>query len=398
MSEHDYPALTLVILGQISTFPTANRPNITAHIAQSDKTSQELPVTQHNCFFFQNDADHKDPIMQTKQTSPVPAFATKGINLASAGLGAVGIYSTDEFFAPVERMIMDTDPVFIADKYDENGKWMDGWETRRKRVLGHDFAVIRLAAPGRIDGFDIDTSHFTGNYPPACRIEACYSATDPVETTDWTEILPTVPLGPNSHHFHASVSDARWTHIRLHILPDGGVARLRVFGQPMIAAGLDGKTEIELSASLNGARIIGYSDAHFGQFNRILGPGRGINMGDGWETSRRRVPGNEWIIVALAARGLIERVIVDTAHYKGNFPDSCSIQAADLSGYGTDADDAIITSSMFWSELVSSQQLMSDHIHDLTTHIKEIGPVTHVRLNIFPDGGISRLKLFGKTA
>ncbi|PWW01406.1 allantoicase [Hoeflea marina] len=334
--------------------------------------------------------------MSDHKTAELPAFARNAVNLASAGLGARGLSATDEFFAPLERMLADAPAVFIEDKFDDNGKWMDGWESRRKRVLGHDHAVVRLAVAGRIDGFDVDTSHFTGNYPPACRIEACNSATDPDESTQWTEVLSTSPLGPSASHYFASTSSEIFTHVRLHIYPDGGVARLRVFGQPHLDRSKVGDGEIELSASLNGGRIIAFSDAHYGTYHRMLAPGRGINMGDGWETRRRRVPGNDWIIVALGGRGQITRAIVDTAFFKGNFPDRCSIQAADLSDFGADVDNAIVTSSMFWPMLVAPQKLSADHVHDLSDAVENIGAVTHVRLNIFPDGGISRLKLFGK--
>lgn len=334
------------------------------------------------------------------ETTPaaLPGFARNAVNLASAGLGAKGVYVTDEFFAPLERMLMDAPAVFIADKYDDNGKWMDGWESRRKRVLGHDYAIIKLAAAGRIDGFDVDTSHFTGNYPPAARIEACNVAGQPDDTTVWTEVLATSPLGPSAHHYFASSSTGVFTHVRLHIYPDGGVARLRVFGQPFLDPTQVHHGDIELSAALNGGRIVGFSDAHYGSYHRLLAPGRGENMGDGWETSRRRVPGNEWIVIALGARGVISGAIVDTAFFKGNFPDRCSIQAADMSEFGSDADQAIITASMFWPELIAPQKLKADHVHDLSAHIGDIGPVTHVRLNIYPDGGVSRLKLSGRIA
>lgn len=334
--------------------------------------------------------------MSDHTPAELPAFARNSVNLASAGLGAKALFATDEFFAPLARMLADAPAVFIEDKFDDNGKWMDGWESRRKRVLGHDFAVVRLAVAGRIDGFDVDTSHFTGNYPPACRIEACNSATDPDDATGWTEVLATSSLGPSSSHFFASSSNAVWTHVRLHIYPDGGVARLRVFGQPYLDPAKVGDGEIELSASLNGGRIVAFSDAHYGTYHRLLAPGRGTNMGDGWETRRRRIPGNDWIIVALGGRGTISRAIIDTAFFKGNFPDQCSIQAADLSEFGADVDDAIVTSSMFWPVLVAPQKLSANHIHDLSESVEDIGAVTHVRLNIFPDGGISRLKLFGK--
>lgn len=331
-------------------------------------------------------------------TDTLPAFARNGINLASAGLGAAGLSATDEFFAPLERMLQDAPAVFIPDKYDDNGKWMDGWESRRKRVMGHDHAVIRLAAAGRITGFDIDTSHFTGNYPPAARVEACSLANgDPDSTTAWTEILPMVPLGPSSHHFFAAQgADGVYTHVRLHIYPDGGVARLRVYGQPELKSGTNGT--VEVSSALNGARILGFSDAHYGSYHRLLAPGRGLNMGDGWETSRRRVPGNEWIVIALAARATISECVLDTAFFKGNFPDMASIQAADMTGYGEGSDRAVITAAMFWPELLPQQKLKADHVHDFSSALVDIGPVTHVRLNVFPDGGVSRLKLKGNMA
>jgi allantoicase len=330
-------------------------------------------------------------------TLDIPAFARNAVNLASSGLGAKALFATDDFFAEVGRMLADTPAVFDPDLYDDNGKYMDGWESRRKRGPGHDHAVVRLAAPGVIRGFDVDTSYFTGNYPPACRIEGCTVKGDPGEGTAWTEILPMSPLGASNHHFFACASESVWTHVRLHIYPDGGVARLRVYGEPHLdELALRGQT-IDLASGLNGGRVVAYSDAHYGAFHRMLSPGRGLNMGDGWETRRRRTPGNDWIIVALGARGLVQSVEVDTAFYKGNYPDSCSILGADLPR-GSDAlEAAITTSSMFWSELLPQQKLSADSIHTFD-RVNAIGPVTHVRLNIFPDGGISRLRLFGTLA
>lgn len=336
--------------------------------------------------------------MHPTDAPDVPAFARTAVNLASAGLGARAVAATDAFFAPLERMLADAPAVFIPDKYDDNGKWMDGWESRRRRGPGHDHAVIALATAGRIDGFDVDTSHFTGNYPPACSIEACNSDTDPGDETDWTEILPITPLGSSAHHYAACDSEAVWTHLRLHIYPDGGVARLRAFGRPEIRAAALAAGEIDLASALNGGRILAFSDAHYGSYHRLLAPGRGLDMGDGWETRRRREPGNDWIIVALGTRGIVSRAGVDTAHFKGNFPESCSIQAADLTGFSDDLTDAVITSSMFWPTLLPPQTLSADAEHDFTSTIEALDPITHVRLNIFPDGGISRLRLFGRPA
>ena len=329
-------------------------------------------------------------------STDMPDFARAAVNLASAGLGARALFATDDFFAEVGRMLADAPAEFYPDKYDDNGKWMDGWESRRKRTAGHDYAVVRLAASGVVRGFDIDTAHFTGNFPPACRVEACTARGDPGEGTAWTEILPMTPLGPSAHHYLACASQSVWSHIRLHIYPDGGVARLRVYGEPHIDQVAQRGKLLDLASGLNGGRVIAYSDAHYGAFQRLLSPGRGVNMGDGWETRRRRVPGNDWIIVALGARGVLESVEIDTAFYKGNYPDSFSLLAADLPGSGNALQAAVVTASMFWDEWLPRQKLEADSIHGFA--VKPLGPVTHVRLNIFPDGGISRLRLFGKLA
>jgi len=331
-------------------------------------------------------------------TPDLPPFARTGINLASAGLGARAIWATDAFFAPLERMLDDAPPIFVEGKFDAHGKWMDGWETRRRRGGGHDMAIVKLAAAGRIAGFDIDTSHFTGNYAPAARIEACaFSGDRPPEDLPWTDILPQKPLGPSAHHHFECDSPGLWTHLRIHIYPDGGIARLRAFGIPAPPEA-GGKAGIDLAAALNGGRILGLSDAHYGDFNRLLAPGRGADMGDGWETRRRREPGHDWMIIALGVRGTIETALIDTAHFKGNFPDSASLQAADLGDFGDGLTDAIIADSMFWKELLPPRRLRPDTEHRYRDDLAGLGPVTHVRFNIFPDGGVSRLRLFGTPA
>ncbi|OLQ73308.1 allantoicase [Photobacterium proteolyticum] len=316
------------------------------------------------------------------------------VNLADEKIGAVAIYATDDFFADKSRLISSAQPVFKEDLYDDNGKWMDGWESRRKREEGYDYCIVRLGFAGTIKGLDIDTSFFTGNYPPSASVDACYSLDgDPTEATEWQEILPSQSLQGDSHHEHTVDNEQVFTHVRLNIYPDGGVARLRVYGLPSVdwdktAADV----EVDLAALENGGRALACSDEHFGKKANILRPGRGENMGDGWETARRRTPGNDWVIVALGHPGTVNKVAVDTAHFKGNFPDSCSIQAAYVQG-GT--DDQVATQSLFWRELLPSQKLAADSIHEFSDQVNDIGPITHVRLNIFPDGGISRLRLFG---
>ena len=327
----------------------------------------------------------------------LPSFAQNAINLASPRLGAKAIHATDDFFADKSRMLADADATFDPDKYDNNGKYMDGWESKRRRNGGHDFCIVKLGAKGIIRGVDIDTSHFTGNFPPAASLEACVSESDPGDKTTWAEILPAVSLGSSAHHFHPISSNTAWTHLRLHIYPDGGVARLRVYGEPVPSwEGKDRGAMHELSLANNGGRIVAYNNAHYGSVWTLLTSGRGINMGDGWETRRRREPGNDWIIVKLGGGGIVEKVEVDTCHYKGNYPDRCSLQAALVTAA---TDQSIITEAMFWPSLMGEQKLQMDHIHAFSGEaIAKLGPVNHVKLNIFPDGGVSRLRIFGRLA
>lgn len=318
----------------------------------------------------------------------------KYLNLADARLGTKALFVTDDWFAAVDRMLQPEPPLWKEGVFDDNGKWMDGWESRRKRFEGYDYTIIRLGVPGVISGVDIDTSFFTGNFPPSASLEACYCPeSDPADDAEWTELLSAVSLKGDSQHLHAIDDQRPWTHIRFNIYPDGGVARLRVYGTPYLDWKHLADKEIDLVSALNGGRALACSDEHYGKMGNILNPGRGINMGDGWETARRRTPGNDWVIVALGHPGEINRVVVDTLHFKGNYPDSCSIQAAYVKG-GT--DEQIETQSLFWKELLPAQKLEMHQEHEFSDELNAIGPITHVRLNIFPDGGISRLRLFGK--
>ena len=323
-----------------------------------------------------------------------PDFARGMVNLASPSLGSQGLCASDEFFAPLARMLDDAPAQFIAGKYDDHGKWMDGWETRRRRETGHDHAVVRLGVAGIIHGVDIDTSHFTGNFPPAASIDAALVEGTPDAGACWTEIVPATPLGPDAHHF-VEVSDRRlFNHLRLNIFPDGGIARLRVFGRVIPDwRGPEPGGWHELSALRNGGRIVACSDDHYGGTWRILTEGRGVNSGDGWETRRRREPGNDWIIVALGAPGTIGEIEVDTAHYKGNYPDACSLQAHLLEA---GSDIRHVAEAMFWPESMAPHALRMDHIHRFdASALRETGPVSHVKLNLHPDGGISRFRVFG---
>jgi allantoicase len=310
------------------------------------------------------------------------------VRLEQTRLGTRVTYANDEFFAAKERLIDPGDPVFIADKYDENGKWMDGWESRRKRESGNDYCIIRLGVPGVLCGVDIDTSHFTGNYPPAASIDACVSDDD-VPAGGWTEILGRTELQGDAHHYLAIDDDSVWTHVRLNIYPDGGVARLRLFGQVRPEFGTLAMS-IDLLALENGGRAIACSDEHFGSMHNLNVPGRGVNMGDGWETARRRGPGNDWVIFELGHAGAIDRIEVDTAHFKGNYPDRVSFDAALFAS----ADEATNDCNA-WQTLLPESKLEMDKQHFFESELNELGPVSHVRMLIFPDGGVSRVRLFG---
>ena len=327
----------------------------------------------------------------------LPEFASRYANLASADFGSTVSSCSDEWFADANRMLQAAEPIFIVGKFDGHGKWMDGWETRRKRDAGYDFAVVKLGLAGVIKGLDIDTSHFTGNFPPAASVQACRCDGLLDESADWVEILPAVSLSGSAHHFFALDDDRAWTHCRLNIYPDGGVARFRVYGQPVSNWGdLDPGVLHEVSGLAQGGRIVGYNDAHFGVPFRLIMPGRGVNMGDGWETRRRREPGHDWCIIELGHAAVVQKIEVDTAHFKGNYPDRVSIQAANV-GQGT--DQSIITQAMFWPTLLGEQKTEMDKQHFYALQqIQDLGPVTHVKLNIIPDGGVSRLRIWGRLA
>ncbi|RKP46021.1 allantoicase [Trinickia fusca] len=328
-----------------------------------------------------------------------PAFTRRCLNLADARLGAKAVAASDEFFAPKERMLEPQPAVFIPGKYDDHGKWMDGWETRRKRTTGQDWCIVKLARRGTIEGVDIDTSHFTGNYPPAASIEACNADGElPPDDAQWQMLVPPTALQGNQHHYIAVDDRRAFSHIRITLFPDGGVARLRVYGRPSLDASNTATASnqlVDFAAAINGAYVVAANNQHFGLASNLLMPGRGANMGDGWETRRRREPGNDWSIIALAQPGVIRKVEVDTAFFKGNYPDRCSLQAARVVG-GT--DESLITQSMFWPVLLPELPLRMDNQHFYDKELASLGVVTHVRFNIYPDGGVSRLRLWGEPA
>ncbi len=264
---------------------------------------------------------------------------------------------------------------------------MDGWESRRRRTPGHDHCIIRLGKPGLIRGFEIDTRFFTGNYPAAASIDICVSkARIPPEGAPWRELVAKTVLKGDSRLALLARTETPATHVRLNVHPDGGVARLRVYGQ--IARDFLPGAAIDLAAMVNGALPVIANNEHYGKVAFMLAPGKAKNMGDGWETRRRREPGHDWAIIRLAAAGVIDKFLIDTSHFKGNFPDRCYIQAA-----GENADPETAES---WPVILPQQKLSADSEHVFGKEIVPHTPVHFLRLNILPDGGIARLRAFGK--
>ena len=319
------------------------------------------------------------------------------IDLALESNGGRTLLASDDFFAPKENLLKPGRGVFIEDKYTDHGKWMDGWESRRKRTEGNDWCILRLGKPGIISKVDIDTHHFVGNFPSHASVEACtmpeYSKLDEIiETGEWIEILPKVELQGNSQNKFDISSDQSFTHLRLHIYPDGGVARFRVYGNPEIPDTSDNELK-DFALSDNGGEMISCSDMHFSHMGNLIKPMPGVDMSDGWETKRRRGPGYDWSILKLGSPCTIERVIVDTLHFKGNFPDSCSVEGC---FEPKNKKDSFLENKIDWTEILPNSKLVGnqENIFNLSHTL----PHTHIRFNIYPDGGVSRLRILGREA
>jgi allantoicase len=302
---------------------------------------------------------------------------------------------SDDFFGEVTRMLNDKDPIFIEDKYDNHGKWMDGWESKRRRDGGNDWAILKLGSEGIISKIEIDTSYFTGNFPPFFSLEGIYSETEPNKDSNWKSLIAKTNLvGDCKNNFELNLKE-KFNFVRLQIFPDGGVARIRLFGEVKYNWDRFNNEEIiELSSLKLGGSILAYNNAHYGDVSALLSKGRGKTMGDGWETRRRREPGNDWIIIKLAQKGIIEKIEIDTAHFKGNYPDRASIQAISIDKNITTKD--LIQSSENWDVILDETKLTADNIHEYEINSNSKAEATHIRLNIYPDGGVSRLRIFGK--
>jgi len=312
------------------------------------------------------------------------------LNLAAPENGGAIVSVTDEFFAPAKRMLAGNAPRFIPDRYDAHGKWMDGWESRRRRDDGHDSCVLRICQ-GIVHGVEIDTSHFTGNFAPEASVEACCVATDPDAGTDWKELVPLTVLAGDSRHVFETGDLGTWTHIRLNIFPDGGIARLRLFGEPSHEPErVERERLTDLVSEEAGGCALQCNNMHFGDMHNLVSTRPVANMGDGWETRRRREPGNDWVILKLGRKGRLARIEVDTAFFKGNYPARCSLR-----GIALDREEDLESSSANWPVILPAVALGPDQLHIFDSQLKHAGEITHVRFDIYPDGGVARLRLLG---
>lgn len=364
--------------------------------------------------------------MNTEDSVKNP-FETLYTDLASRKLGGQAIACSNDFFAEMENLLKLEEPVFQKGVFTERGQLMDGWESRRRRFLPdgttddgleYDWCVIKLGAQGIIRGVNVDTAHFLGNAPQSVSLEACVSEGNPDDNTEWSEIVVRSEVGPGAPHYFSVESEQVWTHVRLNMYPDGGIARLKVYGEVIPDADLFLPGElIDLAYIKNGARPVVCSDMFFSHMENMIMPGRGVNMGDGWETKRRRTIGdaekdrfNDWLILKLAAKGSIEKVLVDTAHFKGNYPHSFAIeaavltdeQAADVAALEADShQDALMVgraqpSAINWQPIMDRTRLYDDREHTFKKEVQNNDQAfTHVRVKMYPDGGISRVRLWG---
>jgi allantoicase len=321
---------------------------------------------------------------------PVVSAFLDLINLAAERLGAQVVSANDEFFGGKDSLIKADAPMSVPGRYTERGRWVDGWETRRRRESGHDWCVVRLVGPGVVRGVDVDTSFFKGNHPEACAIDGCdvagQSGPDALARAAWQELLPRTPLEGDAHNVIAIAATSPVTHVRLRIFPDGGVARLRVHGDLKVDwSRLFGKGDIDLAAIEYGGLVVSCSDVFSGSRQNLIMPGDARNIEDGWETRRRRGPGHDWAVVRFGAPGIVRRIEVDTRQFKGNAPSACSVEGCT----GPDWQDAD------WRELLPRIQLRSDAKQTFTNEVLPMSDITYVRFNIYPDGGVARLRLYG---
>lgn len=305
-------------------------------------------------------------------------------DLASRRFGGTVMWATDELFAEKENLVNPWTPAHRAETFGPKGQVYDGWETRRHREPGDDQALVRLGLAGTVTGVIVDTAFFKGNYPPFVSVEAAsvpgYPSAAELQTADWDVLVDHAPAAGHTENFYAVNGSRRYTHVRLTQHPDGGVARLRVHGMPIPDPDLLDLDALDLAALENGAVVTGCSNKFYSSPNNLLSPGLAAHQAEGWETARRRDDGNDWVTLRLAGAGIVRFAELDTSNLKGNAPGWASVSGRDT--YGE------------WVELLPKTRLQPDTRHRFA--VRDGQEVTEARLDIYPDGGLARLRLFGR--
>jgi allantoicase len=315
-------------------------------------------------------------------------------DLAVRTLGGSVVWANDELFAERENLLKPEAPVHDTSTFGHKGKVYDGWETRRRRDLGEagfDEALVRLGAPGVVHGVVVDTAYFKGNYPPEVSVDATslsgYPSVADLQAATWEPIVPRSPATGDAENVFATEPSRRWTHVRLRMYPDGGIARLRVHGEALPDPALLDAGPVDLAALENGGRVVACSNLFYSSPNNLVSPGQARMMGEGWETARRRDDGNDWVVVRLVGDGVVRLAELDTMYFKGNAPGAASLSGFDGPA-GSDLSDPAA-----WFEIMPKRRLEPDTRHRFL--IDGAPHATHVRMDIYPDGGMARLRLFG---
>lgn len=311
-------------------------------------------------------------------------------DLASRALGGSVVHADDDFFAARENLVTPGPPRHDPTAYGPRGKVYDGWETRRRREPGSDVALVRLGVPGVVAGVVVDTAWFTGNYPPHVSVDATevdgFPSAEELHAAEWAPLVTAAPVKGDTVNVFPVSAPRRFTHVRLSLHPDGGVARLRVHGRPAPDRSLLTGT-VDLAALENGGDVVACSDMYYAAARNVLLPGRARSTAEGWENARRRDGGNDFVTVRLAGPGTVRRLVVDTSCFIGNAPASVAVRGVDARAAGLPDVDA-------WPVLLARTRVQPDTRHQFPVAASQI--VTHVRVDVFPDGGLARLRVLGE--
>ena len=299
-------------------------------------------------------------------------------DLAARALGGAVVAANDDFFADRAALVQPY-PVREHPEFGYRGKVYDGWETRSRREPGVDHAIVRLGIPGVVRGVVIDTAYFRGNYPPEISVDAtaCEDHPSPAElvAADWTPLVPRTAAAGDTVNPYDVDDPHRFTHVRLTMHPDGGIARFRVHGEPVPDPRLLTGT-FDVAAQEYGGAVLDCSNLFYSAPANLLLPGPARTMGEGWETARRRDDGNDWVLVHLAGETRLRDIVFDTSHFLGNAPGAVEI----TDGAG--------------GPVVPRRAVQPDTPHRFRI-ARDAPPVTQLRVDIHPDGGFARLRVHG---